>query len=347
MLLGLATVVFMSEKSITKALASCVFGLLLGTVGLDPLYGEQRLTFGEVKLLDGIDFVIVAMGLFAISEVVANIEEPGFVSAAKARFSDLFPSRTDIRKCLGTFARCTGLGFIVGVLPGAGSAVSSFLAYSMEKAVSKNGKDFGKGAVEGVAAPETADNAAAVGAMVPLFTLGIPGSGSTAILLGAMMMYGVRPGPLIFEQQPEFIWGIIASMYIGNVMLLILNLPLIPLFALLLRLNYAYLYPIILVICVIGSYSLRGQVFDVGLMLGFGVIGYIMRKFSYPVAPVLLGVVLGPLIERAYSQSLSMSQGDPSIFLSSILSTTLLLVTMVLLFVGIARHVRGSSNAAA
>lgn len=330
MTIGLVMVIFIGDATFAKAAISCIFGLLLGTVGVDPLYGQPRLIFGQLRLFDGIDFVVVAMGLFAVAEVIVNAERSQTGSIVRTNFGGLFPRLIDLAKCAVTFVRSTLVGFGIGILPGAGSTIATFVTYSMEKALSRDRANFGKGAIQGVAAPETADNAASVGAMVPLFTLGIPGSGSTAILLGAMMMYGVRPGPLLFEQQPDFIWAIIASMYVGNVLLLILNLPLIPLFATALRIPYSILYPLILTVCIVGAFSLNGSVFDVGLLLIFGVIGYLMRKTGFPAAPVVLALVLGPLIERSLSQSLTISQGDPLIFFERPISAILLSLCIVI-----------------
>jgi putative tricarboxylic transport membrane protein len=350
MLLGLVMVIFLGGATFVKASISCIFGLLLGTVGVDPLHGQPRLTFDQIRLFDGLEFVIVAMGLFAIAEVLVNAESTHEAGIVKGKLVGLFPRLSDLLKCKFTFLRSTVLGFFIGVLPGAGSTIATFLAYSVEKSVSKDRAEFGHGAVQGVAAPETADNSATGGEMVPLLTLGIPGSGSTAVMLGAMMTYGVRPGPLLFEQQPEFVWAIIASMYVGNVMLLIMNLPLVPVFASALRIRYTILYPTILLVCAVGAYSLNGSMFDVGLLVMFGLIGYAMRKTGFPAAPVVLALVLGPMIERALSQSLSMSQGDLTILIERPISGSLIaLITLIVIgaIFGALRRRGKPANAAA
>jgi putative tricarboxylic transport membrane protein len=264
-----------------------------------------------------------------------TVSEPerGAVYRAPGRLRDLFPTAADLKTSAAPIARGTLLGFVVGTLPGTGASIASFIAYGVERRVSKHPEKFGTGALEGVAGPEAANNAATGGSLVPLLALGIPGSGSAAVILGAMILAGIRPGPFLFSEQPDLVWGLIASMYVGNVLLLIINLPLVPLFASLLRTPYFVLYPVILVLCVVGGYSLNGSSFDLWLMFAFGIGGFFLRKLDFPPAPAILGVVLGPLIESTLRQSLAMSQGAWTIFVSRPISAALaaLLAFIVLL----------------
>src|SRR5215510_3875879 len=333
MAMGLTTVAFLAGRSMTKALLTTVLGLLLSTVGFDIFTGKLRFAYGLSDLADGIIFVTVATGLFAVGEVLFNVGRPASeaIFHVSSRFRDLLPSGQDMRDCIGSFIRGTLVGFVIGVLPGAGSSISSFLSYGLEKRYSAHPERFGKGAIEGVAGPEGANNADTAGAMVPMLSLGLPGSGGTAVLLGALILYGIQPGPLLFQQQPKLVWGLIASMYVGNVMLLILNLPLVPLFASMLRLPYRFLYPLILGFCFVGVYSVRQSVTDLWLLTFFGLLGYLFRIYDYPAAPMVLGLVLGPLIERALRQSMVLSQGDPTIFLTRPISASLIVISLVLL----------------
>ena len=331
MLFGLTTLAGIAGDSMLKALISGGLGLVLGTVGTDTPSGYLRFTYGIPDLSTGISFVAVTVGLFALSEVLVNSERLLQREPIRTSLAGLYPSRADLRRCRGAFARGSLIGFVVGVLPGAGATIASFLAYAAEKRASKNPEEFGAGAIEGVAAPEGANNAAAMGAMVPMLSLGIPGSGTTAIMLGALIMWGLRPGPLLFEKNPDLVWAVIASMYIGNVMLLILNLPLVGIWASMLRVRYSILAPLILVFCFIGVYSIDNSMFDVWIMVAAGVLGYIMRKFRYPVAPLVLALVLGPMVETALAQSLTMSQGNASIFFTR--PTALTIFVLMGLFV--------------
>jgi putative tricarboxylic transport membrane protein len=345
MVVGLTTVAFLAGRSMTKALVTTVLGLLLSTVGFDIFSGNLRFTFGQSELADGIGFVTVATGLFAVGEVLSNVGKRASeaeVFRVPSRFRDLLPSWRDTRDCLGSFVRGTLIGFVVGVLPGAGSSISSFISYALEKRYSPHPDRFGKGAIEGVAGPEGANNADTAGAMVPMLSLGLPGSGGTAVLLGALILYGIQPGPMLFKEQPKLVWGLIASMYVGNVMLLILNLPLVPVFASLLRFPYRFLYPLILGFCAVGVYSVRQSVADLWLLSFFGLLGFLFRIYDYPPAPMVLGVVLGPLIERALRQSMVLSQGDPTIFLTRPLSAALMVVSIVLLAAPLMRRKRTS-----
>lgn len=333
MLLGLTTIVFLGGRSIVKSIISIILGLLLGLVGVDPVGGVNRFTFGSLEMIDGVDFILVVMGIFGIGEVLVSAEERMKISILKTKISGLIPTLKDWKDSTGAMIRGFFIGFIIGVLPGTGATIASFLSYATEKMVSKHPEEFGEGAIAGVAGPEGANNAAVAGAMVPLFTLGIPGSGTAAVMMGAMMMWGLRPGPLLFVQHPDFIWGIIASMYVGNVVLLILNLPLVPLFAAMLRVPYSILYPFILLICITGAYSLDGSIFQVFIMFIFGVIGYFVKKLDFPPAPIVLALILGPMVERALYQSLTISHGSFSILVTRPYSATFLVMVLIVLFV--------------
>ncbi len=337
--MGLTMVTSLSGDSMVKGLLSGVFGLIVACVGVDAISGQERFTFGSIYLLDGLGFIGVAVGLFAVAEVLVNLEQPlqqVFIRTALGLRS-LFPNLQDWRDSLGPIARGSVLGFFVGVLPGAGATIASFLAYALEKKVSPHPERFGTGIIQGVAAPEGANNAAAGGAMVPLLTLGIPGSGTTAVLLGALLIHGLRPGPLLFSTSPEVVWGVIASMYVGNVLLLILNLPLVGLWASILRVPYRILMPLIVTISAVGVFATDNDPFDMWIMLAFGLIGYLMRKLEIPAAPAVLGLVLGPLVERSLRQSLTMSHGDLTIFLDRPISAVLVTIALLSLFAPLAR----------
>ncbi len=339
--MGLTLVTSLSGKSMIKGIMSGVFGLILASVGIDPVSGEERFTFGNIYLLDGFGFIGVAVGLFAVAEVLVNLEEPleqVFVKT-KLNLRNLFPNLQDWKDSLGAIGRSSLIGFFIGVLPGAGATIASFLSYAVEKRLSTHPEKFGTGVIEGVAAPEGANNAAAGGAMVPLLTLGIPGSGTTAVLLGALLIHGLRPGPLLFQSNPDFVWGVIASMYIGNVMLLILNLPLVGMWASMLRVPYRILMPLIITISAVGVFATDNNIFDMWVMFGFGIIGYLMRKLDFPPAPAVLALVLGPLVERSLRQSLTISHGDLSIFFTRPVSATLTIFALLSLFAPVVRAV--------
>jgi putative tricarboxylic transport membrane protein len=342
MSLGLAMVVFLAGKSMIKALLAMLIGLWLATVGTDLFSAQSRFTFGHFELLDGIDFIVASIGIFAVGEVLANLETRGgsefFKLAGGLR--NLLPTRADIKACRFAFVNGSLVGFIIGVLPGAGSTISSFIAYGLEKAVSKHPEKFGTGVIEGVAAPEGANNSDTGGSLVPLLTLGIPGSNTTAILLAALILWGFRPGPLLIQDNPELFWGLVASMYVGNVMLLILNLPLVPLFAQILRVPAHVLYPAILGISIVGAYSASASLFDVWMLGFFGLLGYGMRKLDFPAAPLVLGLVLCDGMERALRQSLMMSQGKLSILFTRPLSLVMLLLTLAIILMPLLHHGR-------
>ena len=335
MCMGLAMVVLLAGKSMVKALLAMLVGLWIAGMGTDLFTAESRFTFGQAALLDGIDFVVVAIGVFALGEVLGNMETREGVAMLPVPkgLRNLLPNVEELKACRFAFLNGSVVGFIIGILPGAGSTVASFISYGIEKAVSKHPEKFGTGVPEGVAAPEGANNAETGGAMVPMLTLGIPGSGTTAILLAAFILWGLKPGPLMIQDNPELFWGLVASMYIGNVILLILNIPLIPLFAQILKLPQYVLYPIIFGISVVGVYSVSDSLFDLSLLTFFGLLGYCMRKLDYPQAPLILGLVLGDAMERALRQSLMMSQGDLSILVSRPLSAGMLVLTALVLAV--------------
>src|SRR5688572_25112268 len=333
MCLGLAMVVLLAGRSLVKALLAMLVGLWLAGIGTDLFTAGSRFTFGHSELLDGIDFVVVAIGIFALGEVLGNMEsrEGAQMLPVPRGLRNLLPTVAELKACRFAFLNGSVIGFVIGVLPGAGSTIASFISYGIEKAVSKHPEKFGTGVPEGVAAPEGANNSETGGAMVPLLTLGIPGSGTTAILLAAFILWGLRPGPLMIHDNPALFWGLVASMYVGNVMLLVLNLPLIPLFAQILRLPSYVLFPLIFGISIVGVYSVSGSLFDVWMLGAFGLLGYAMRRLDYPAAPLILGLVLGDFMERALRQSLMMSQGDLSILVSRPMSATMLFLTVLIL----------------
>jgi putative tricarboxylic transport membrane protein len=342
MVLGLAMVVFLAGDSMLKALLAMLLGLWIATIGTDLFTAESRFTFGQVKLLGGIDFVAASVGIFAIAEVLVNLESASGAELFKLPkgLRNLLPTWQDLKDCRFAFLNGSLVGFFVGALPGAGATVASFMSYGIEKAFSRHPEKFGTGVIEGVAAPEGANNADAGGALVPLLTLGIPGGNTTAILLGGLILWGYRPGPLLIQEHPELFWGLVASMYIGNVLLLVLNLPLVPLFAQILRLPYYVLYPFILGISMVGVYSVNGSLFDIWVMSLFGLLGYVMRKLDFPAAALVLGMVLGDILERALRQSLMMSQGDLTILITRPISGTLLAIAAILLCLPALRQVR-------
>ncbi len=327
MLFGLTAVAGFAGKSRNKAFLSLFIGMLISMIGTDLVSGAERFTFGISNLTDGIDFIIVSIGVFALGEVFTTIVEMNKGTQTRFRIEGkIWPSREELRRSVGPIARGSVLGFFIGVLPGAGATIASFIAYDLEKRISKYRHLFGKGAIEGVAAPESANNGAAGGAMVPLLTLGVPGSGTTAILLGALMIHGITPGPLLFEKNPDVAWGLIASMYIGNLMLLVLNLPLVGLFAKIIDIPQVYLLPMIIIISTLGIYGVSGNIFGLWLLLLFGIIGYLMKKHDYPGAPMILGLVLAPLMEQSLRQALIMSNGAYAIFVVRPISLVLLLL---------------------
>ena len=330
MCLGLTVLTYLASRSMLRALLMVVAGLIVGTVGNDPIAGIARFAFGSAYLLDGIGLVPVAMGLFGVSEVLLNLEQPENRDIFKGRVRNLFPNLQDWKRSLGPIGRGSLLGFLLGILPGGGTIVASFLSYTTEKRLSKHPEEFGKGAIEGVAGPETANNAASAGAFVPLLALGIPPNAIMGFLLGALIIHGITPGPLLVIEHPEIFWGVIASMYVGNVMLVILNLPLIGLWVKVLKVPYRMLMPLILLCCVIGAYATNNDALDVVVMLIFGVVGYILRKLDYEPAPFLLATILGPLLETNFRNALKMSDGSFMIFLRKPISAVILVICVLL-----------------
>lgn len=333
MVFGLSTVASFTGKSVAKAIISTALGLMLATIGIDLISGAPRYTFGNPFLLDGIDFVVVAIGMFAVSEVIITAEElrtgkRGQIVKAKS----LWVSMQEFVYSLGAIVRGTVIGFFVGILPGAGATLASFLSYDIEKRLATHPEKFGAGEIRGVASPESANNAASGGALLPLLTLGIPGGGATAVMLGALMMLGITPGPLLFEKHPDLVWGLIASMYLGNLMLVVLNWPLVNLFARIMYIPARYLMPIVLVISTVGVWSLNQSTMDLVLMGFCGAIGYYLRKHDYPLAPVLLGLILGGRMEQSFRQALILSQGNALIFLQKPISVALLIGALLFLF---------------
>jgi putative tricarboxylic transport membrane protein len=335
--LGLSVAVSLAGRSLVRGLVATILGLLLGTVGLDPQTGVPRFVFGTSQLLGGFEVISVLVGLYAVAEVLVSSDQTPRPIAV-GRLAALFPSSDDWRRSIGALGRSSFVGFCFGLLPGGSPAVASFLAYALEKRLSRQPARFGSGAIEGVAAAEGANNAATSGGFVPLFTLGIPTTASLAMLLGALMIHGLRPGPLLFQTHPEVIWGLIASMYVGNVLLLILNLPLVGVWASLTRIPYPILAPLILVISFIGTYSLRNSLFDVWVMAATGVLGYAFQKRDYPTVPLVLALILGPTLESTLRQALALSRGDPAIFLTRPIAASLLLLALV--SVGLALYER-------
>jgi len=335
MSLGLAMVVLLAGRSMIKALLATLVGLWIAGIGIDPFSTTARFTFGSRELLSGLDFVIVAIGVFAIGEVLASMQEREAVKSLPVPkgLRNLLPSRQDMKDCRFAFANGSIIGFLIGVLPGAGSTIASFISYGVEKAVSRRPEEFGKGVPEGVAAPEAANNSETGGALVPMLTLAIPGSSTTAILLAALVLWGFKPGPLFIPENPAMFWGLVASMYVGNLMLLVLNLPLVPLFAQALRAPVYVLYPVIFGVSIVGVFSTSGSLFDVWLLAGFGLMGYLMRKLDYPAAPLILGLVLGGALERALRQSLMMSDGSLSILVTRPISAVMLSLAVLILLV--------------
>src|SRR5712692_148026 len=331
LLLGFTMVTYLTAGSKLKAVAMALLGLLLGTVGLDPISARPRFTYGSVTLGDGLGLVPIIMGLFGVSEVLLNIGSGVKQEVFETRIKGLLPTRDDWKRSAGPIARGSVLGFLLGILPGIGAIIPTFISYALEKRISRHPERFGKGAIEGVAGPEAANNAATGGSMIPLLTLGLAPNVVMAVLLGAFLIHGVQPGPLLIKEHPEIFWGVITSMYVGNAMLLVLNLPLIGLWVQLLRVPYGILFPLILLFCLIGVYSESGNVWDIVVMLGFGGLGYLMKKFEFEPAPMVLAFVLGRMAEESIRQSLLMSRGSFDILLTRPLATSFLTAAIVVM----------------
>jgi putative tricarboxylic transport membrane protein len=332
MLFGLCLVTGLAGRSLVAGIMMTVVGLLISLIGIDPTRGIPRFTFGMPELYDGVGFIPVVMGLFGIGEILATAEKP-YREIVKTNLRDVLPSREEWKASVGAIWRGTGLGFLLGLIPGVGAIIPTFMSYIMEKRISKTPERFGNGAIEGVAGPETANNSYANAAMVPLLTLGIPSSPTIAVLMGAFIINGLTPGPFLFTEKPILVWTIIASFFIGNVILLILNLPLVGLWAKILEVPYQYICVGTILFCMIGAYSINSSIFDIWVMLGFGVIGYLLRKLDFPLAPAVLGLILGPQLEKSLRTSLEMSGGDFSIFFTRPITVLLLVLSVVVLAV--------------
>jgi putative tricarboxylic transport membrane protein len=330
-ILGLSLVVYLGSGSILKALMMAILGIVLGCIGQDPIFGKMRLTYGIEILSDGLGFAPVIMGLFGISEVLINIEKEEKLEIYGTKIKGLLPNREDWRRSAMPIARGSILGFLVGILPGGTPSAAAFASYAIEKKISKRPADFGRGAIEGVAGPESANNATTMGSMVPLLTLGVPCNAVMALLFAALLIHGTPPGPLLIKNHPELFWGVVTSMLMGNVMLLALNLPLIGIWVQLLRIPYRILFPLIILFCLVGVYSVSPRVEEMGVMLFFGILGYLMKKYEYEGAPLILAFVLGPMMEMNLRQSLIISKGSFSIFFIHPISLVCLLTTFLLL----------------
>ena len=333
MTLGLVGAVVLASGSLVKAIGMILLGLALGLVGTDVNSGVARYSFDIPELTDGINFIAVAMGIFGFAEIIANVEQREQRETFTDHVTNLFPTRDDFRRMLPAAARGTALGTVLGMLPGGGAVLSSFASYTIEKKISRRPQDFGKGAIEGVAGPEAANNAGAQTSFVPLLTLGLPSNVVMALMVGAMTIHNIQPGPQVMSSNPELFWGLIASMWIGNAMLVVLNLPLIGLWVRMLKVPYRYLYPAILVFCCIGVYSTNNNVFDVWVAAAFGLVGYVFARCGMEPAPLLLGFVLGPMMEENLRRALLLSRGDFGTFVTRPLSASLLAATVVLLVI--------------
>jgi putative tricarboxylic transport membrane protein len=339
-LLGLTTVTFLASGPMWKSLLMAALGLFLGCIGMDVKTGLSRFTFGIIELFDGIGLVPVAMGLFGIAEVLLNVEQPEERSVVEARIINLLPTREDWAASIWPMLRGTALGFFLGILPGGGAVIASFASYALEKRISRHPERFGTGMIEGVAGPEAANNSATGGAFVPLLTLGIPSNAVMALLLGALIIYGIQPGPRLVAEHPQLFWGVVASMYVGNAMLLVLNLPLIGMWVQILKVPYPILFPLILLFCLIGAYSLNNSITEIGIMILFGVIGYFLKKLEYEPAPLILALVLGPMMELSFRQSLAMGDGNLLFFFTRPISGIIMVVALTFLLLPLIPRIR-------
>jgi len=346
MLLGLTALIVLAQGSILRALAMIVLGLLLSTIGTDLATGESRLTFGISELYDGIEFVPIAMGLFALTEIVKNLEFPEARSLVTQKIDRLWPTREDFRRGFPASVRGTALGSVLGLLPGGGSILSCFASYALEKRLSRTPEQFGKGAVEGLAGPESANNAGAQTSMIPLLTLGIPSNVVMALVAGAMMIQGITPGPQILTQHPDMFWGVVASMLIGNAMLVVINLPLIQLWVKLLKIPYGLFYPAILVFACIGVYSVANSTSDLYMLIVFGLLGYLLSKWRCEATPLMLAFVLGPMIEENFRRAMQMSRGDATVFVTHPISAVLLAISAALLAMAVLPSIRSRRDEA-
>ncbi|MBX6375486.1 MAG: tripartite tricarboxylate transporter permease [Acetobacteraceae bacterium] len=346
MLLGLIVACVLAQGSVVKAIAMVVLGVALGLVGTDVQTGQQRFTFGIPELSDGINFVALAIGLFGVAEIIINLERPELRAGIVAKRGKLWLTREEWRYSIPAVLRGTALGTMLGILPGGGAALSSFGSYMLERRLTRQPERFGNGAIEGLAGPESANNAGAQTAFIPLLTLGIPSNSVMALMVGALIIQGIQPGPRMVEAQPELFWGLIASMWIGNVMLLIINLPMIGMWVKLLQVPYRYLYLSILIFCSIGAYSINNNVFDIWIMGIFGCLGYIFAKVKMEPAPLLLGFVLGPMMEEHLRRAMLLSRGDPTVFVERPISATLLALALIALVLMLLPNMRRGKDTA-
>ncbi|WP_420175902.1 tripartite tricarboxylate transporter permease [Luteococcus sp. OSA5] len=330
MVMGLLTIISFSGDNLRKGLIMAGLGLFLATVGISSGFTAARFSFGNVDLLAGVDFVVVMIGIFAIGEVISQLGAGG-TEPIRTRMKDMVIKPGEVKQALPSILRGSGIGFGLGTLPGAGSTLAALVAYSIEKQVSRRGETFGHGAIEGVAASESANNAAANANFIPTLALGVPGGATTAVLLGAFVMYGIQPGPLLFSSQPQLVWGLLTSFFIGNVILLVLNLPLAPVFAQALRLPYSYLYPAIIFFSVLGAFAVQNNPFALTVLLVAGIVGYLLKKYDYPTAPLILGLVLGPMLEKALNQTSSYAKGDLTIIFRHPISLGILVATLLIM----------------
>ncbi len=340
MVLGLVGATMLAHGSLLKAIAMILFGLVLGLVGTDVNSGTRRFTFGISTLFDGIDFVVVVMGLFGLAEIISSLDREEKKGVVTTKVGGLMPTLADLKASWKPVIRGTALGSGLGILPGGGALLSSFASYALEKRIASDPSRFGKGAIEGVAGPESANNAGAQTSFIPMLTLGIPTNGVMALMLGAMMIHGIAPGPRVMVEKPDLFWGLIVSMWVGNLMLVILNLPLIGIWVRLLTVPYRFLYPAIVMFCCIGVYSLNSSVIDLAMATGFGIVGYILLKLDCEPAPLVLGFILGPMMETYFRRAMVLSRGDFTVFFTEPISLIMLLVAAILLLMNIAPTVR-------
>jgi putative tricarboxylic transport membrane protein len=329
-LVGLLLATYLSGKSAVKGFIMVSVGLLLGSVGLDPIAGSMRFTFGVLNLQEGLDFVTLAMGMFGISEILLNLEGSEEATLVTTKITGLWPTLKDWAEAKWAVIRGSLLGFFIGLLPGGGAVIASLASYAVEKKMSKHPERFGDGAIEGVAGPESANNSAASASFIPLLTLGIPANASIAMIFAALLINGVTPGPFLIKEHADVFWGVVASMYIGNAMLLVLNLPMVGLWVQLLKVPFAILSPLVVLFCTVGVYSIKNGVFDIFVMLGFGILGYVLRKLEFEPGPLVLAFVLGPILERSLRQAMLISGGDPTTFITRPISGTFVTVFVLL-----------------
>ncbi|SOD98993.1 tripartite tricarboxylate transporter permease [Blastococcus haudaquaticus] len=344
---GILMVSFLGTKSLTKSLVAAGLGLLLATIGQDPVTGSPRFTMGSLELLGGLDFLVLAVGLFGIADVLYHLEEEVRSNPLATKLKRVWPSRKEVSQSKGAIARGSVIGFFVGILPGGGGVLSSLASYGVEKRIAKDPTRFGRGAIEGVAGPETANNAGATSAFIPLLTLGIPANSATAILFGALLLQGITPGPFLISEEPDVFWGVIDSMYIGNLMLLVLSVPLVGIFIQILRIRLTILGPIAIIVTMLGTFSINNNVFDMWIALAAGIVGYFMMKGGFEPGPLVLAFLLGSLLENSFRTSLAISDGDLSVFVTRPVSGTLFALIVLAVAAAVFGHVRSRRRRAA